>query len=300
MSRVYFTTPTRRAELYGSERAWLRRLAVAHAATAWDLGGAFGFERAREVLAWVPEPADRGFGEGYLHRMLRETQPRDYEAQHRLTRALHDALTGPGGLKLTVAGVELNSGDVALNTALAAGSDPVRLAAKITGWCEVHAYIEGGDRAWVAGIIEEGLASGLYRRGLMTRDHPDGEPRRQEQGWGDVLALLRDRDDEPVVLWYSVTDGFPNPDVAGFELPQDEDGDDDLAPWDALSGAERWGLATAGLRRERPWCRIAPGTLATCSFGPMVTVYDLFAPDRDERVRRTAGLPSGTAAAEPR
>lgn len=55
--------------------------------------------------------------------------------------------------------------------------------------------------------------------------------------------------------------------------------------------------ALAGLRRKQPWARIAPDTLATSSFGPMVTVYDLFAPDRDERVRRAAGLPAEEPAA---
>lgn len=39
------------------------------------------------------------------------------------------------------------------------------------------------------------------------------------------------------------------------------------------------------LRERRPWARLAPDTLTEVTFGPPVTIYDLFAPDRDERVR---------------
>ena len=33
-------------------------------------------------------------------------------------------------------------------------------------------------------------------------------------GWENVAALLRNRDDAPVVCSYSVTDSFPNPTIA--------------------------------------------------------------------------------------
>lgn len=117
------------------------------------------------------------------------------------------------------------------------------------------------------------------------------EPRLIDQGWEDVLALLRERDDEPVVLHYSGDRGFPNPEAAAFVLPEDEYGDADLAPWDALPDEQQWELALAGERRDRPWVRLAPDTLAEVPSGPMVSVYDLFAPNRDERIRRAADLP---------
>jgi len=221
-----------------------------------------------------------------------------------------------GGLPLRVAGVDLHTTDVGLNTALLAGSDLIRLAAKIDGWCEVHAWVEGGDRAWLAGIIEQGLRAGMYRQGLWM-DNPDSGARDKwaPMGWDQVIGLLRARDDEPAVMSYSATDGFPNPYVAGWEPPVDPlwrpvwaaDGeglaewqelDDSIRKeyhddrigelWAQLPAGQQWELAMDGLRRSRPWARLAPDTLAAQTFGLPVTVYDLFAPDRDERVLAAA------------
>ncbi|MFI6922510.1 hypothetical protein ACIBIZ_21395 [Nonomuraea spiralis] len=163
------------------------------------------------------------------------------------------------GLDLEVAGVRLNTGNVDLNTTLAVGNDPMRLAAKIAAWGSQHAFIEGSDRAWAADIIEQGLAAGLYRKQLTSRVGPDGPERTVELGWKDVLALLRERDDEPV--W----DGW-------YELP----------------AAEKWTRAMAGLRERRAWARLGPDTLAEVTFHLPVTVYDLLADDREERIRRAA------------
>ena len=43
------------------------------------------------------------------------------------------------------------------------------------------------------------------------------------------------------------------------------------------------------LREHRPTERLSPGLLGTEMFGPPVSVYDLFAPDRDERETRACG-----------
>ncbi|MEU4234822.1 hypothetical protein AB0F17_62005 [Nonomuraea sp. NPDC026600] len=294
MSRLYFATPTSRAELHGSEFMWLRELGQRPGRAAWELDRFEAFERAAEILSWVPEVPDRGHGEGYLHRNLREAQanPGPFgEREQDLISSLQSALHG-NGLKLHIAGAELSSLDVEFNTALVAGSDPVRLAAKIGAWTHHNPYIEGPDRWWAANVIEEGLTTGQYRRTLLVRPSPvNAEPRLVDQGWDDVLAFLRERDDEPVVLHYSGDWGFPSPEAAAFELPEDEHGGADLAPWDALPDDRQWELAVAGLRRGRPWARLAPDTLAEVPFGPMVSVYDLFAPNRDERVRRAADLP---------
>lgn len=39
------------------------------------------------------------------------------------------------------------------------------------------------------------------------------------------------------------------------------------------------------LRVNRSWARLAPHTLTEVTFAEPITVYDLFAPDRDDRVR---------------
>ncbi|MEU7170230.1 hypothetical protein ABZ949_01910 [Micromonospora tulbaghiae] len=301
MSRVYFHSPSGDAELYGSERAWLRSIARGPSETAWALDPYREIDRARQILAWVPEVPDGPYGANYLHNGLREaeaqeatnkrayagwqpgqplTGPTSYEPQRRLINALRTALR-VDGLRMTVAGVEMHTSNLDLNTALVAGSDPIRLAAKIDGWCESHCWVEGPDRAWLASIVDQGLTAGLYRKGLWYSDTPDG-PRDKwsDQGWQQVTDLLRARDDEPVVLSYSVCDGFPNPEIAGQAAESDG--------WYELPAAEQWETAMAGLRRERPWARLAPDTLGEVMFGLPVTVYDLFAPDRDERIRAAA------------
>jgi hypothetical protein len=338
VSRVYFHSPSGDAELRGSERAWLSHVARGPSAGAWDLDSSDALERAAEILAMVPEVPDGPHGANYLHTYLREAQARDarnkaayaqwtpgtpfvgrtdYEPLHQLVRALKVALRVEG-VRLMVAGIELHSSNVDLNTALVAGSDPVRLAAKISGWCEVHCWVEGSDRAWLAGIIDQGLKTGIYRRGLRYAGDPDG-PKDQwaDQGWGQVLDLLRARDDEPVVLSYSVTGSFPNREIAGWEPPPmpedwrpDWASDEGLGDWRrmddserayhwrerALDGwydlpdAEKWERAMDGLRRERPWARLSPDTLSEVFFHLPVSVYDLLAPDRDERVRAAANL----------
>lgn len=303
MSRVYFHSPSGDAELRGSERARLAHLANGIAEAAWDLNDSFAFERAAEILAMVPEVPDGQHGANYLHTDLREAQEQkrrnkaayaaarpgtlmragvSHEPQRRLVASLRTALRA-NGVTLEVAGQQLRSRDVDLNTALVAGSDPVRLAAKIDGWCESHCWVEGPDRGWMADIIDEGLRAGLYRRGIWHSDRPEG-PRDKwsVQGWEDVLMLLRARDDEPVVLSYSVTEAFPNPDIGEDQQAARDEYQDE---WHELPADEQWRVALAALREQRPWARLAADTLTEVTFGLPVTIYDLFASDRDERVR---------------
>jgi hypothetical protein len=320
MSRLHFNSPSGTADLHGSEFAWFRHIALSPASAAWDLDGLGGrLERAQEILAMMS--ADTL--DGYLHDDLRKALDADryggdvFDAINRLVMSLRTALRA-SGLTFEVAGVRLRSTDVELNTALAAGSDPVRLAAKLNGWAESHAWVEGPDRAWLAKIIDDGLEAGIFRRGFWYAATADGlKDRWSNQGWDEVTAFLRARDDEPVVLSYSVGDSWPNPEVADWapEVPADwrpdwaTDGagraewdaysDDERASWrndyalDAWAGlpdTEQWERALAGLRRHRPWARLSPATLAEVYFGIPVTVYDLLASDRDERVRAAAGL----------
>ena len=92
---------------------------------------------------------------------------------------------------------DLNSFDLQIATAWALGSRPLRLAALIHGWCETNRLIESAAFAEIADALEEGLASGIFRR--ETQGY---------QGIDAIIARLRQGGDWCV--WsYSVTDGFP-------------------------------------------------------------------------------------------
>lgn len=130
-----------------------------------------------------------------------------------------------GDIKLQLGDKIFSAFDLALNTALSLGSDCVRLAARLHGQCEIHAYIKGENRRWLAGIIRSGRASGFFRA---------------DMGWEAVIDLLEADDTESVVTSYSVTDSFPNQSVADF-CSDDEDA------WYSLSFEKQWEMAIAGL-----------------------------------------------------
>lgn len=139
--------------------------------------------------------------------------------------------------------------------------DDWRLIARLHGQCEIHAYVEGEDRDWLAGIIEGALASGLLREGFDTTIDPNS-------GWRKVIDLLRSRDDEPVVTSYSVCEGFPNLTLVRQEetwqptRPSWEPGEE----WYDLPAEEQWATALAALRKKDErgsWLRLQPANWAT-------------------------------------
>jgi hypothetical protein len=149
----------------------------------------------------------------------------------------------------------------ALNTAWVMGSDPVKLMARLHGQCEIHAYVEGPNRAWLADIIERGREVGIMRA---------------EMGWESVIELLRARDDGPVVTSYSVCDQFPNRHVAALPEavdPADPDGD----RWYDLPAAARWASAVEGLRAGNAGrgLEMKPDNWADYSFGDGVNGFQL-------------------------
>ncbi|QKW15362.1 hypothetical protein [Verrucosispora sp. NA02020] len=181
--------------------------------------------------------------------------------------------------------------NIDLNTVIAHGTPAVQLVARISGQCEVHAFVEGTDRAWFADHIDAATNAGVLRRDMscypLRADNPNG--------WTEVAQLVRSTDSGPIVMSYSVCDGFPNRETAAWpdSLPdQDENPDDfDAAEqvWMALSPAERWDQAMAGLRRkaETAWLlRISPDNLGTAAFGTEtpLTWHDIAAAWQGETV----------------
>ncbi|WP_433067338.1 hypothetical protein [Dactylosporangium sp. CS-033363] len=313
MSQLLFHTPTGQAALAGAEFHHLRDVGEQPGTDAWGLDRTgTAVQRARALLALAPPEANGGTG--YVFRDL-EAAAGEHgtdTARRRLVSSLALVLR-VHGLTLQIAGHWLKTANLELNTALVTGPDPLRLAAKLGGWGEQHAWVDGPDRAWLAGIIDDALTAGIYRRSLRIQPRGHGPVEDVDLGWGDVLQLLRARDDEPVVTSYTVTGRFPNAEMAAWSPSPMPDGwappwldapdrDDWLRThpdrderlqwyeeetrdgWYLLPDAEQWAQGMAGLRAQRPWAQLTPDNLAETTFGAGVTVYDVFAPDRDERV----------------
>lgn len=319
MSRVYFHSPHGDAELRGSERAWLGSLVDSIA---------FGFldryTDAEQLLALV-RPGH------WLHKEDRTQPGWALTWYDRARLALGTGNDDDPVLQWRGHGIDTFS--LRLNTALRYGSDPVRLAARIHGQCEIHAYVEGINRAWLANLIQQGLDEHVYRAGIWYTDRPGVNPAAQpdrrwsDQGWGEVVKLLRDRDDEPVVMSYSVCDGFPNREAARWEPPPMPEGwapdwaDDDEGraewaeryphlegredyyrstagdAWYDLPDEERWRIAMGGLRGSDGGLEISPDEFGKYYFTHGLTLPDLLAPDYEERLDKALGF--AEEAAEP-
>lgn len=161
-------------------------------------------------------------------------------------------------------GKPLSTFSLILNTALAVGSDALALFAKIHGACEIHARVEGPDRAWVADVIQQGLDSGLYRKGM---------------GWPDLQVVLRERDDLPVVTSFSVTGSFPNEWIAqqgGWQPELDEEDEPvNEDEFSELEDEERWRYCMTALRADSGTTVISPEGLRR-RFGHEKSFLDLF------------------------
>lgn len=142
--------------------------------------------------------------------------------------------------------------EMSLNTAFRLGSDPVRLGARLHGQCEIHAYVEGWNRAWLADIIREGRQVGFYREGM---------------GWKRLIDFLLSSDYNPIVTSYSVTESFPNQHVAAYDPPFLDDGVPDYDAWYDLSNEVQWDLAMKGLRAEEGGLELDPGSWDDFYFG---------------------------------
>jgi hypothetical protein len=245
MSRVYFHSPSGEAELRGSERAYAGSLCHDLLVLAMGAGDAFiGGER--DPLVTLVPPGH------YLHALQREHFRRSFRTW------LHVG-------NEPFAGVDISPFVAALNTAAVLGSDTMRLLARVHGQCEVHGWVDGPHRVWLAELIVDG------REDHVLRD---------DMGWEGVATLLRARDDEPVVMSYSVCRQFPNWQAAGWETK--DEGED----WYALPAGERWARAMAGLR-ALDGLELEPNSLALV-YSPGLNGFDL-SRIADERSAALAG-----------
>jgi len=124
-----------------------------------------------------------------------------------------------------------------LNTALRYGSDVMKLAARLHGQSELHCWVAGKNRAWLADIMENAPTT-VFRVNTETG----------ESYWKPIIDALRETDEGDAVFSYSVSSGFPlvqydKKFLASLkEIEDEEDYDEGEARylWNEKPLEERW------------------------------------------------------------
>jgi hypothetical protein len=272
MSSITFNARNHSAVLRGSERYHMSSIVSGVAA-------AVAKEITAEIFLKVGNPGH------YLHRAAAAAvAAKNAYAERRTYEEQRDTSLKVGGMM----GEELFPGHdqftTELNTAIMLGSAQVALFARLHGQSEIHLWIEDGDGPAIADVVERGVQKGLCR---------------DEQGWDKVLELLRTPDVGIIVTSYSVTDSFPNNDIAVDDrLPEKPDytnypkmGADEKERVDGLAGDmeeiwyetftddDRWNAAVRGLREKDQGLRLDPAHLGATPmfFGEGTTYLDIIA-----------------------
>jgi len=153
---------------------------------------------------------------------------------------------------------------VLLNTAMVAGSDAIKFLARLHAQCEIHAWVDGQNRKWLAAIVREGVSAGILRKwnGNATYE------------WEEVADFLETDDSEPVVMHYSVSDSFPSWRLACRRVgwPLDEVSEH---WWDELSPEQRWDCAMSELRKGDGQLEWKPENWHNYTFEGGVNIYRL-------------------------
>lgn len=251
MSRIYFHSDYRTAELRGSERAHMgilcSRLLIASLGSLYD---------SRENPSWI-----------------RRFLPPDYygfnEEFSRFESTLETWIRVSDG-DFIVEGKKVSVFSTGLNTAYKMGNDAIKLCARLHGQCEIHCYVEGQNRAWLANMMEVGRQQNIFRA---------------NQGWEGVIELLRATDSRPIVTSYSVCESFPNADVVVdgglWTVPDDEDGEENWDAWYDMPTEEQWRLGLQALRESKGGLELKPDNWNNFYFSSGITGFDLTGLARD-------------------
>lgn len=253
MSYLYFHSLHGEAALTGSERSYLNLI-----------GGRYGVATIGELTA---EKAER------IRTLIR---PGSYVARGSASdpawrRDLAESMAlSLFGVPLHWRGTTISANSLVNNAVMRHGDDQMQLAVRLYRQCEVHAWVDGPNRAWLAEIMRAGLERGLYRA---------------KGGWSAVIDLLLAREDEPVVTSSSLNTCFPN---AGACRPWDEreyqERDEDFL---SLPEHEQWRAAMAGLRSSEPvtWRELTPARWGPAfHFRHGLALEDLLADDYADRL----------------
>jgi hypothetical protein len=234
MSRIYFHAPHRDAEVGGSERAYFGGMASDLALSILGVNASRDQDWAREITVDPPDYIATALNTPAPDVM---TDPEGYRRWARWTDTWSTHMR-VGGSGLLVGDSAIPFMELALNTLVAMNSPQLSFMAHVHGLCESHIYVEAENAEWMADLIAKAREDEVFRAG---------------QGWEDVIALAQEvaaSGEGPIVLSYSVCEGFPNAEVANW-TPADES-DEGWDAWYALSADERWDMGVRALR-EADW-----------------------------------------------
>ncbi len=273
MSSVAFHSPNHdTVRVGGAERIWAGLLCTRIMHGVWGLDDFPTLDRPplNRLLRMVPDGH-------YVHDYARRADPGG------TSRALCAALSVDADC-LSWNGHCVDGFTLALNTALVIGGDPLRLSARVHGSCEIHGWVDGPNRAWLADVVEEGLTSGVLRRAHQT----------QYENWPGVVALLRSTSRTPVVMSYSVTESFPNAHLARpptklySAMTEDERAacDAEVEAWYELDAGTQWEQAFAALQAADDSLEIRPANWRSFRFTHRLSAFDLLAEDWETRFDR--------------
>jgi hypothetical protein len=273
MSYLAFTSRQREVHVAGWER---HRLPGLVQDLAWGLLGIHpGGSVADRLNSLVPD--EHFMGKSEYRTMLSTLNFTQWASSYRL--ALNWTDRAP---LIQYQGHTVDTWDLVLNTALAVGSGPMRLAARLAGQMGSHVWIDGPDRAFVADLITEGLVQDVFRLEIQVTDPSPVVPgksvtKRHKAGWADVIELLREDNQGPVATYVSTMDDFPDSYTLGIN---------DADVWEDMENDQVWDLAELWLRNRHSGWQIKADGFDSYRFGHLLTVFDLKATDWEARLDR--------------
>jgi len=223
MSRIYFHSKSSETEVLGMERAYCGCMIS-------DIGlSILNLENSYDLIIPLLHP------DHYIRDILRKNPP---VVKKEVIRQIETAIrVSFGDEKLLILDDKpIVLWHLMLNTVLSMGSDILRFIARLHAQCEIHSYVRGKNRNWLADIIERGREEDILRDNV---------------GWEDTIEMLRSDNKETVVLSYSVCDSFPNGSVADWDPSIDPEYDEpNWDEWYDLSDKKKWNLGLRGLLKN--------------------------------------------------